>query len=176
MTDFYNNSRLHLIATLGAEFKQFVADLRDESDWKFTGLETLPQGAHGGYRGPVVMHIDMDCFFVSVGLRSRPELRGLPVAVTHARNPHVASSKDREAAVIANLERWPMQMELVDGTSSMSEVASCSYEARGFGVKNGMFLGAAVKLCPDLKTIPYDFEVSVYLSFKSKASKIKKKK
>ena len=26
------------------------------------------------------------------------------------------------------------------------------------GVKNGMFVGAALKLCPDLKVIPYDFE------------------
>jgi DNA repair protein REV1 len=31
------------------------------------------------------MHIDMDCFFVSVGLRKHPELRGKPVAVTHSR-------------------------------------------------------------------------------------------
>ena len=40
----------------------------------------------------------------------------------------------------------------------MSEVASCSYEARKMGVKNGMFLGQALKLCPNLKTIKYDFE------------------
>ena len=26
------------------------------------------------------------------------------------------------------------------------------------GLKNGMFMGAGLKLCPDLKTIPYDFE------------------
>lgn len=26
------------------------------------------------------------------------------------------------------------------------------------GVKNGMFVGAALKLCPDLRVIPYDFE------------------
>lgn len=26
--------------------------------------------------GKVYMHIDMDCFFVSVGLRTRPELKG----------------------------------------------------------------------------------------------------
>ena len=49
----------------------------------------------------------------------------------------------------------------------MSEIASCSYEARKMGVKNGMFLGAALKLCPDLQTIPYDFpgyeEVSRHL-------------
>ncbi len=67
--------------------------------------------------------------------------------------------------------------------TSMSEIASCSYEARKagnlpplytirlirsnvvsskwirlIGVKNGMFMGSALKLCPELKTIPYDFE------------------
>lgn len=39
----------------------------------------------------------------------------------------------------------------------MSEVASCSYEARAMGVKNGMFLGTAFTICPNLQTIPYDF-------------------
>ena len=33
---------------------------------------------------------------------------------------------------------------------SMSEIASCSYEARAKGVKNGMFMGSALKLCPVL--------------------------
>jgi DNA repair protein REV1 len=60
-----------------------------------------------------------------------------------------------------NMDRLPQHMEVVDGRSSMSEVASCSYEARKCGVKNGMFLGAAAKLCPNIKTIPYDFEVRV---------------
>lgn len=41
---------------------------------------------------------------------------------------------------------------------SMSEIASCSYEARKAGVKNGMFMGTALKMCPNLHTIPYDFE------------------
>ena len=40
----------------------------------------------------------------------------------------------------------------------MSEIASCSYEARAKGIKNGMFMGGALKLCPELQTIPYDFE------------------
>ena len=31
----------------------------------------------------VVLHVDMDCFFVSVLLRNRPELRERPVAVAH---------------------------------------------------------------------------------------------
>lgn len=41
---------------------------------------------------------------------------------------------------------------------SMSEIASCSYEARALGVHNGMFMGSALRLSPNLKTIPYDFE------------------
>lgn len=43
-------------------------------------------------------------------------------------------------------------------TSSTSEIASCSYEARSFGVKNGMWLGNARKLCPHLVCAPYEFE------------------
>ena len=41
--------------------------------------------------------------------------------------------------------------------NSMSEIASCSYEARAVGVRNGMFLGPARKLCPDIHCVPYQF-------------------
>lgn len=39
--EFYNNSRLHLISTLGAEFKQLVGQLREKSNRKFPGREKL---------------------------------------------------------------------------------------------------------------------------------------
>ncbi|RCI15421.1 hypothetical protein L249_3468 [Ophiocordyceps polyrhachis-furcata BCC 54312] len=38
-----------------------------------------------------------------------------------------------------------------------SEIASCNYPARKFGVKNGMWMRRALELCPDLKVLPYDF-------------------
>ncbi|CAK7235229.1 deoxycytidyl transferase [Sporothrix bragantina] len=38
-----------------------------------------------------------------------------------------------------------------------SEIASCNYAARAFGVKNGMWMRRALELCPDLKVLPYDF-------------------
>lgn len=40
---------------------------------------------------------------------------------------------------------------------SASEIASCNYPARKFGVKNGMWMRRALELCPDLKVLPYDF-------------------
>ena len=43
------------------------------------------------------------------------------------------------------------------GSGPNSEVASCNYKAREFGVKNGMWMKTALKHCKDLKVLPYDF-------------------
>lgn len=43
------------------------------------------------------------------------------------------------------------------GTGTGSEIASCNYPARRFGIKNGMWMKKALDLCPELKTLPYDF-------------------
>ncbi|XP_050502903.1 DNA repair protein REV1-like isoform X2 [Diabrotica virgifera virgifera] len=171
LEEFYNNSRLHLISTLGAEFKHLVGQMRELSDGKFPGLEKLisckvPEGAIL-VPSTVIMHIDMDCFFVSVSLRNHPELKGKPVAITHARNgqlsnvrPDQRSAREQEFSLYS--ERLPVgvtsRVDQIDIQSSMSEIASCSYEARKFGIKNGTFLGQAIKMCPELKTLPYDFE------------------
>ncbi|XP_019933140.3 DNA repair protein Rev1 [Aedes albopictus] len=181
LSEFFSNSRLHHIATLGAGFKQYVADLRESHGaGSFPERETLRHllpklDDHlGGPRGPFVMHIDMDCFFVSVGLRKHPHLRGQPVAVTHSKGSeagkvqsHPGQNRSLEIELYQKRleERYktpdiPYESRLlnVDDNNSMSEIASCSYEARKMGVKNGMFVGSALKLCPNLKTIPYDFE------------------
>ncbi|KAK9459824.1 uncharacterized protein V1516DRAFT_692150 [Lipomyces oligophaga] len=39
-----------------------------------------------------------------------------------------------------------------------AEIASCNYEARRMGVKNGMWMSRAKQLCPDLVSCPYQFE------------------
>ncbi|CAH8670636.1 unnamed protein product [Schistosoma curassoni] len=91
----------------------------------------------------IIFHIDMDCFFVSVSIRSRPELKDKPVAITHAKSSRGLFNDIRSSN---------------KHTESMSEVASCSYTARQAGVKNGMLLGRAKQLCPDLIVLPYEFE------------------
>jgi DNA repair protein REV1 len=43
------------------------------------------------------------------------------------------------------------------GSGTGSEIASCNYPAREFGVKNGMWMKQALALCPTIKVLPYDF-------------------
>lgn len=47
---------------------------------------------------------------------------------------------------------------IAHGGGSGSEIASCNYPARKFGIKNGMWMKHAQKLCPELKVLPYDFK------------------
>lgn len=61
-----------------------------------------------------------------------------------------------------SLKKFPQYVDLpvaiAHGGGSGSEIASCNYPARKFGVKNGMWMKSAHKLCPDLKVLPYDFK------------------
>ncbi|KAH9514126.1 deoxycytidyl transferase [Bulinus truncatus] len=210
LSEFYSNSRLHHISKWGAELKSYVSHIQ-QTDSSFPGREKLKQ-THidnliqlGLSQTPLiinervsertVMHIDMDSFFVSVGLLTRPELRGHPVAVTHSRGVGTQLNTDTylewEKSQWLKKEQKPLKQAIYskckqttnvseiepkeDNTSSevcisdctkrdnktfysMAEIASCSYEARKAGVKNGMFMGQAMRLCPDLKPIQYDFE------------------
>lgn len=214
INEFYNNSRLHHLSTWKAEYRDYVNHLQTMSTG-FPGHEKLRQivlerdngsdtdllessGVNRGKPKKCVMHIDMDCFFVSVGLRRRPDLKGKPIAVTHSKgkgaSPSAGSDLDFEKKqwelkgqqVGKKGKKTPVGQQAEDETNfpdlsdsdieeeeispaqhsvktqetfhSMAEIASCSYEARKAGVKNGMFMGRAKQICPDLVTIPYDFE------------------
>lgn len=43
------------------------------------------------------------------------------------------------------------------GSGPGSEIASCNYPARAFGIKNGMWMKKALELCSEVKVLPYDF-------------------
>ncbi|EIE26541.1 DNA/RNA polymerase, partial [Coccomyxa subellipsoidea C-169] len=68
-----------------------------------------------------IIHIDMDCFFACVAALGEPALQGKALCVSHS-----ASSK------------------------GAGEVSSANYEARAFGVRAGMFISEAKRLCPDI--------------------------
>ncbi|GAA5943146.1 deoxycytidyl transferase [Sporobolomyces koalae] len=125
---YFAQSRLHHLSSFKEDLKVFVATR--QAGTQTEGRRKLTGTAADGR---TIFHVDFDCFFVSAGLTSREELRGKPTAVCHARG-------------------------IGDSLTSTSEIASCSYEARAFGVKNGMSLGRARELCSDIQTMPFEFE------------------
>ncbi|XP_067951168.1 DNA repair protein REV1-like [Watersipora subatra] len=145
--EFYGNSRLHHLSHWKTQLKDLVNDIRSDPNHQLTGRQRLLKrhnlrnmdSTHLEKITPeekVYMHLDMDCFFASVALKSHPELAGSPVVVAHFKG----NATDAHSL------------------GSMSQIASCNYPARQAGVRNGMMMGKALSLCPQLKALPYDFE------------------
>src|SRR5687767_7437132 len=76
-----------------------------------------------------IIHIDMDAFYASVEHRDNPDYKGKPIAV--------GGSPEGRGGVIA----------------------TCSYEARKFGVRSAMPSKKALQLCPQIIFIYPRFDV-----------------
>ena len=85
---------------------------------------------HSHWIGKVIMHVDLNSFFPSCEEVRDPTLKGKPHAVI-------------------------MTDETKDNITK-GAVASCSYEARKYGIRSGMSLFTAKQLCPQLILNPVD--------------------
>ncbi|WYZ34716.1 hypothetical protein EsH8_I_000992 [Colletotrichum jinshuiense] len=60
-----------------------------------------------------------------------------------------------------SLKRNPQYVDkpvvVAHSSGTASEIASCNYVARKFGIKNGMWMKRALEMCSDIKVLPYDF-------------------
>jgi DNA polymerase IV len=74
-----------------------------------------------------IMHVDLDAFFVEVCRQRQPELRDVDLLIVGGRR------------------------------ESRGVVQSASYGARKFGVRSGMPIGQAVRLCPDATFVKGEF-------------------
>ena len=79
----------------------------------------------------IIFHVDLDAFYVSVETRDNPHLRGLPVVV--GADPEQGKGR--------------------------GVVVTCSYEARKFGLRSGMPISRAWKLCPTAVYLRPNFEL-----------------
>ncbi|KAJ3107509.1 deoxycytidyl transferase [Physocladia obscura] len=146
---YYGSSRLSKISNWKSDLKEFVLEL-DLTYPKVKPPSTTIKSKTS--HSSTIMHVDMDCFFASVALRDRPEIQHLPVAICHSKGTGNSGNNTG-----------------ISDFTSTSEIASCNYVARSYGVKNGMFLGTAQKLVASFQgqqqqhsmrliTLPYEFE------------------
>jgi len=84
----------------------------------------------------IILHVDMDSFFASVEIRENPDLRGKPVVVG-------ADPKKGKGRGV---------------------VSTCSYEARRYGIRSGMPISRAYRLCPSAKFLPVNFPLYTKVS------------
>jgi DNA repair protein REV1 len=156
VSEFFTHSRLHYLSTWSTELKQFTAEMLGKIAPK---LPKLPDGASlKGLKTRAVVHIDLDCFFVSVSIRNQPHLKDKAVAVTHAKLPKDGSKNSYVSGMNSAESKGDRDSPTHNPLDSTSDIASCSYKARDAGVSNGMLVGTALKKCPDLILLPYDFK------------------
>lgn len=105
-----------------------------------------------GWEGRRIAHLDMDAFFASVELLTRPELRGQPVVVGGRRVP--------SGEAIPRLKAY----------RGRGVVTTATYEARAYGVRSGMGLMKAAQLAPEALLLPANFEAYVRMSRAFKAA------
>ena len=84
----------------------------------------------------IIFHVDMDHFFTAIEEKKHPEFKGKPVIVG-------ADPK---------------------GGKGRGVVSTCNYEARKFGVRSGMPISRAWKLCPEAVYLPVNYELYTKVS------------
>lgn len=103
---FLKRSRLHYLSSTAVAKKVYVQDMRQKAEHRIviqqkreelkeklqrTERDYLFQ-LHDEKRDRIYMHIDMDCFFVSVVIRNQPELRDQPIVITHSKGKKSATT------------------------------------------------------------------------------------
>mgnify|MGYP003411653976 FL=1 len=126
------------------------------------------------------IHIDLDCYFVSAHRTLDKSLHNIPVAVGGKSNVDIFSKTIVKRTMATN--RASFSSKILDSEDEKSSndyfvdennkirgiITSASYEARAFGVKTAMSVNEALKLCPNLKMIPPNYNLYDELSSKLK--------
>jgi DNA polymerase IV (DinB-like DNA polymerase) len=102
----------------------------------FTLKQRVRKGRAMSEKRRIIFHLDMDHFFTAVEEREQPEYKGKPVIV--GANPKEGKGR--------------------------GVVSTSNYEARKFGIRSGMPISKAWKLCPEAIYLPVNYELYVKVS------------
>ena len=94
--------------------------------------------------GRRIAHLDMDAFYASVELLRYPQLESQPVVI----GGRLRAAGEGDATRLARLADY----------QGRGVVTTATYAARAFGVRSGMALMQAARLCPQAVLLPADFE------------------
>lgn len=126
----------------------------------------------------MILHLDLDCFFVSAERIKDSSLIGREVAVGGRSDQFIfGKNLQNKKAMIANSgafvpslffskKRGYSKEFFKDGERIRGIITTASYEARKHGIKTGMSIKEALLLCPNLIVLPPDMILYHTLSFK----------
>ena len=80
ISEYYSNSRLHHLSMWKSELKKFADSIHKNNFENINQNQIVDDKRHS----KLIMHVDLDSFFVSVSLKLNPEMMGKPVAVCHS--------------------------------------------------------------------------------------------
>ena len=116
------------------------------------------------------LHIDIDSFFASAERSLDPSLKNIPVAVGGRSNLEIFNKKrtnirlmdENSGAFVTPVFYSDKEksfrsffIDIIDGREKIRGIiTTSSYEARAYGVKTGMPIAQALRLCPELTVVP----------------------
>ena len=128
LNDYFQSSRLHFIGMWKSKLPQLHKKLAQKYNKNFNNNpNTFELNKNPIENQRIIVHIDMDCFFVSALIRNEHNLY------------------HNKSVVVAH------------GNSDNTEISCCNYTARSKGIKNGMYMKNAKKLCDNIIVLSYNF-------------------
>jgi len=127
----------------------------------------------------MILHMDLDCFFVAAHRIDNPALHGIPIAVGGRSNLNIFDSKKQTKTYSSINGAFSSSLLSIDDTKEddyfldkngipRGIITTSSYEARALGVKTAISVSQALKICPSLKMIKPNYPLYHQLSYQLK--------
>lgn len=134
----------------------------------------------------MIIHLDLDCYFVSAERTRTPFLKGKPVVVCKSGDTQIFSVKDTQSLMTESVggfngliqhkkafngfDKNAWKSEFLDEKGRVHGIVIAkSYEAKKYGIKTGTSLHDALAMCPKLLIVPSDHLFYQLLSTNLKA-------